>query len=121
MRFLTMFFALLALIVFANAEANHVVCYKRDARITQAINRFCGWTWDLTVPSTKASIGGKSKDGVVSVKIAGNCSPKQWVPRNFCIDQFNAICAASFRRGGNGTGRKNYGKKGCQQWTIGKR
>lgn len=51
MRFLPLLFAILAIIGLAMAEANHVVCNRKDRRITQAINRFCGWTWDLVSPS----------------------------------------------------------------------
>lgn len=55
MRILPLLFAILAIIGLAMAEANHVVCNRKDRRITQAINRFCGWTWDLVSPSLPQS------------------------------------------------------------------
>lgn len=73
---------LLALIAtFASAEKDHLLVRRKNRDITQAINRFCGYTEDMVVPSLKATQGMQSENGRAIVRVRGDCSPKQWVPR----------------------------------------
>lgn len=48
MRFTFLFFAVLAfLAVFAAANDDHTKCYKKNGNIIGAINKLCGWTYDM--------------------------------------------------------------------------
>ena len=88
-------------------------CAKINPNINKAIAEFCG-KGDIVVPSHYASTG-KSVKGV-RVTIHGHCTPKQWVPSQYCRNQFHAICAASAGNGGVGT--RHYGRNDCQKFTI---
>jgi len=77
----TLLLALSLFGVFASAEKDHLLVRRKNRDITQAINRFCGYTEDMVVPSTKAMQGMASENGRAVVRVRGDCSPRQWVPR----------------------------------------
>lgn len=48
--------------------------------------------------------------------IIGNCKPPQWVPSNWCFDNFFNMCMNMNK---NNKVTANYGKDGgCQTWRI---
>lgn len=119
--------ALLTIAVLASAQTdfeNAVKCGKRFPRVNQAIEKFCGKNKDgkiindLVVPSKYAENGVVAvglTGGDIWVNIKGTCLPAQWVPYNWCMAQFHALCAVS------DIGYNNYnlhGKDNCQSFRI---
>ncbi|CAK4031774.1 Hypothetical predicted protein [Lecanosticta acicola] len=76
--------------------------------IQQAIGKFCQKT-NIVVPSTYATNGMRGNDGKGFVSIEGTCHPPQWVPQEYCMEQFNNMCA-------NEEVTKKFGRNGCQTW-----
>jgi hypothetical protein len=46
---------------------------------------------------------------------AGKCKPRQWVPMNYCFQNFWNMCVNMNKKD---VGRANYGNGGCQTWHI---
>ena len=88
------------------------------------------------VPSAKAREGAWSKENKFSVWIkgeflsslsrlggaltilfifAGKCKPAQWVPMDYCFQNFWNMCVNMNKKD---MGRANYGNGGCQTWHI---
>lgn len=91
---------------------NSLSCGKTNPSINAAISAFCNpkaKSNDLFVPSAYASKGKVS--GGAKVSIAGVCSPKQWVPVQYCATQFHVMCA-------KGKSSQRFGRGGCQNWKI---
>jgi hypothetical protein len=93
-------------------------------------------TSNQVVPSAKAREGAWSKENKFSVWIkgeffsslsclggtltiffifAGKCEPAQWVPMNYCFQNFWNMCVNMNKKD---MGRANYGNGGCQTWHI---
>ncbi|CAK3850138.1 Hypothetical predicted protein [Lecanosticta acicola] len=99
-----------------NDYQNSLACAKRNPSINAAISAFCdkkdasgNLSNDLFVPSPYASDGKVS--GGVKVSIGGSCSPKQYVPLQYCGLQFHEICK-------DGQSHRRFGRGGCQVWKI---
>ena len=45
----------------------------------------------------------------------GKCKPAQWVPMNYCFQNFWNMCVNMNKKD---MGRANYGNGGCQTWHI---
>lgn len=72
------------------------------------------------VPSNYASYGASGVGVHVNVGETFDnqvCSPPQWVPQQYCLSQFFAICATGMR---DGTGHAAFGagSRKCQGWNI---
>lgn len=121
--------ALLALVAFVSAATdfqNAVTCGKRFPRINQAIEIFCKkqkdgkLANDLTIPSKYATEGVGTtniRGKKILVAISGNCAPPQWIPHNWCMAQFQEMCATTLNKD-TGYNWRNYGRGNCQQWKI---
>ncbi|KAF2768028.1 hypothetical protein EJ03DRAFT_328584 [Teratosphaeria nubilosa] len=92
-------------------------CADVNPDVLNAIGIFCSGSDHITVPSTYAKnggYGGPTKQ--VHVWIDGGCSPPQWVPKQYCMTQFEQLCAEGYESRGAGQG--TWGNSGCQIWTI---
>lgn len=69
------------------------------------------------VPGPVAGRGGSGgpKGQSAFIKIAGKCSPPQWVPQKYCLQQFFYMC---WKGNSRGSMEKVYGRKQCQSWLI---
>jgi hypothetical protein len=126
--------ALLALITLASANSewqNAVKCGKRFPMIQLAIDLFCNHSKDgnwktvtggMMIPSEWARQG-MGQTGIrgnrFKVAIEGTCSAAQWLPRKYCVSQFQAMCANTKNKWGYHTQR--FGNNGCQHFIIGPR
>lgn len=116
---LTLLLTVLTASTAVTAKTDLEKCNKKDSHAPIAINAFCNNN-DIVVPSTYALKGyhiGTGGPRDTTVNIVGNCSPGQWVPKDICVSQFMAMCANS-PDGSHGDSQQNFGRNGCQQWTI---
>ncbi|KAK5113786.1 hypothetical protein LTR62_003170 [Meristemomyces frigidus] len=108
--------ALLSLLGTAAAWSNMEECGKRSPTVVNAIGKFCQ-NPSIVVPSTQADNGGSGYSENTKVKITGTCSPPQWVPTYWCMQQFYDVCATS-EDPTTGSGGAHYGNNGCQYFQI---
>ncbi|KAK3702827.1 hypothetical protein LTR37_014811 [Vermiconidia calcicola] len=97
-------------------------CVKKSPAVVNAISKYCTQAGLKSMVPTKWTSAGKSTDrndpyyhSVANVHIAGNCEPKQWVPRKMCFLQFYRMCARGNDKGQN---LKRFGRDGCQSWST---
>ncbi|KAF2485864.1 hypothetical protein BDY17DRAFT_322671 [Neohortaea acidophila] len=86
-------------------------CAAKNGAIQDAIDLFCTNT-HIMVPSQWAHDG--LQFGNAHVSIRGHCSPAQWVPQQYCVSQFQHLCAGTY----GGFGFAHYGEGGCQEFRI---
>lgn len=101
-------------------------CSSRFPRINGAIEKFCYKITngkannDIVVPSSYAANGVKFyglKGNQLQVRITGDCKPGQWLPSQYCLSQFYAMCAST--RDPRGYNVHTFGNNGCQSFQIG--
>lgn len=100
---------------------NASACAGKNPNTNAAISAFCNiinssgnYANNMVVPSPYTT-NGVAKGGI-RVKITGTCSPKQWVPIEYCQPQFHAMCANGGPK--DGLAKKQFGRNGCQTWII---
>lgn len=113
--------AILPTTLAASDYQNSLACAGKNPSINAAISKFCNkkspdgkYINDITVPGTR-SAQGISVDGI-RIRLTGVCTPKQWVPQQYCLTQLHEMCALSPHNKGFYTRR--YGRGGCQIWSI---
>lgn len=67
---------------------------------------------DIVVPSHYAA---RYQMGNVRLGIGGPCKPKQWIPQEYCREQFYTMCANG---DDNKMKIKQFGRNNCQTWMI---
>ncbi|KAK4617418.1 uncharacterized protein CLAFUR5_04986 [Fulvia fulva] len=120
-HFLTPLFLLITSTLAASDYQDSLACAKKNPSTNAAISKFCnkkgpngGLINDITVPGSRSSRG-VSVDGI-RIRLTGDCTPKQWVPLQYCQTQLHEMCALSPHKKGFYTRR--YGRGGCQIWSI---
>lgn len=97
---------------------NIAKCHKRNPDILKAIHDFCNKPAGDTimVPSPYADAG--TTVGKAHVSVTGDCKPKQWLPRKWCLLQFHEICGLDMGFSGKGYGAMLQGRDNCQRFNI---
>ncbi|EME39276.1 hypothetical protein DOTSEDRAFT_75112 [Dothistroma septosporum NZE10] len=105
----------------ASDYQNSLACAVKNPSTNAAISKFCnkkgpngGYIDDITVPGSR-SAQGIVVDGI-RIRLTGDCTPKQWVPQQYCLTQLHEMCALAPSK--KGYYKRRYGMGGCQVWSI---